>query len=106
CRRARRQTESERSSPFCPQPDHNRSSFPCSRARWPTLLSCFFQVCAFALFLLTNQIGPVTMLPLHAVVRASEPVELPPKCEKRERRSFRPHIREGRQLRSTRGPSY
>jgi hypothetical protein len=49
-----RLTESERSSPFCPQPDHNRSSFPCSRGQWLILPDCFFPVCAFALFLLPS----------------------------------------------------
>ena len=45
------------------------------------------------------------MLPSHAVVPAIEPVELPPKCGKRERRSFRRRIQEGARLvsRDTRG---
>src|ERR1019366_5145673 len=45
---------------------------------------------------------PVTMLLLHGVSPASEQVESPPKCGKHERRSFRPRIREGKQLHSTR----
>ncbi len=65
----------------------------------------FSQFAFLHYFSLKIRLDPVTTLPSCAVVRAIEPVELPPKCEKRERRSFRPHIREGRQLRSTQGPS-
>src|ERR1700719_3736887 len=99
-RHVRPQTGSERSSPFCPQPDHNRSSFPCSRGRWPTLPNCFFQACVFSLLLPTNQIGLVMMLPVHAVALASEPVVLPPSYGKRERKNFRPRIQGGKQLHS------
>src|SRR5208282_444862 len=41
----------ERPSPACLQPDRKKSSFPCSLSREPKLPSCYFQVCAFALFL-------------------------------------------------------
>ena len=34
----------------------SQSSVPCSRARWPILPDCFFQVCVFAFLLLTKQI--------------------------------------------------
>jgi hypothetical protein len=48
----------------------------------------------------------LSALPVHAVVRASERVELLPMRRKRERRSFRFRIREGKQLRSTRGRKF
>src|SRR5580704_6026345 len=57
-RRSRTLLGSMKSPPAYRGQDHRRSSIPCSRARWPILLSCFFQVFAFALFLLTNRIGP------------------------------------------------
>src|ERR1035441_3526291 len=44
----------ERSSPACLWAGHRKSSCPCSRVRGPKLPSCFFQVCAFALFLLRS----------------------------------------------------
>src|SRR5271166_1396244 len=41
-----------KSSPVCLWAGHRKNSFPCSRARWPTLPDCCFLIYAFALFLL------------------------------------------------------
>src|SRR5205823_13416582 len=55
--RVRRQPVSARSSPACLWVGRRKSSFPCSQVQRPKLPDCFFQVCAFALFLLRAALG-------------------------------------------------
>src|SRR5713226_8117763 len=55
-RRVRPPSESAKSRPSCRGRDLSQSSFPCSRVREQRLPDCFFQVCAFSLFLLGKEI--------------------------------------------------
>src|SRR6202140_143738 len=75
-RHSRLPSESAKCRPSCPWRDLSQSSFPCSRVREQRLPDCFFQVCAFSLFLLGKEYS-LPQFPAEREIRRSDRRKIP-----------------------------